>query len=323
MQRAHAQTNEEDIVDAFVVPPVVASAQKETITVAARNTIDTETGAFSPAMSPAGETLVALETIDTDATQDDITRYIAREGDTLADIASIFDVSVSTITYANPEVKKGKIQPGQELEIPPVDGVKYKVQRGDTISGIAAKFDVDAQDIRDFNYIFDNKVVAGKTLFIPEGKPLPAPQPAPKKPSSSRGSSSSHTNNPGFSFNGTLGKPVNGTLTSGYGHRSSGMHRGIDWGAPSGTPIYAAASGHVKKASTGYNGGYGNVVVIGHGDIDTLYAHMSRVATTPGQYVEKGELIGYVGTTGRSTGNHLHFEVRKDGRPVNPNGYLN
>lgn len=320
LQRANAQAGQEDIADAFIVPVVDVVVEEKDQTIKAVDAIDEETGAIVLAMSPSGDIHAEFAQAQAETTQDDVTRYITREGDTLADIADIFDISVATIKYANPGIADKKIKPGQELEIPPVDGVKYKVQKGDTIGGIAAKFKVSAEDIRDFNYIFDNKIVAGKTLFIPEGKPLP---PKPKKTTPSYGSSKPVAS-PGFSFSGTLGKPVNGTLTSGYGPRGGGMHRGVDWGAPTGTPIYAAASGYVKKASVGYNGGYGKVVVIGHDTIslDTLYAHMSKIAVTPGQYVNKGEVIGYIGSTGRSTGPHLHFEVRKNGKPVNPSGYL-
>ena len=159
LQRANAQANHEDITDSFVVPAVDFAFEEKTETIAATDAIDMESGALVLAMSPSGDIHAEFDqAAETDATQDDVTRYIAREGDTLADIADIFDISVATIKYANPSVADKKIQPGQELEIPPVDGVKYKVQKGDTIGGISAKFKVSAEDIRDFNYIFDNKI---------------------------------------------------------------------------------------------------------------------------------------------------------------------
>jgi murein DD-endopeptidase MepM/ murein hydrolase activator NlpD len=128
--------------------------------------------------------------------------------------------------------------------------------------------------------------------------------------------------------NGTFIRPISGAgITSGFGYRtdpitgSSGLHSGIDFGAGCGTPIRAAGSGTVLSA--GWNGGYGNATIINHGGgLATLYGHQSQIGVSGGQSVSQGEVIGYVGTTGRSTGCHLHFEVRVNGNPVNPLGYL-
>lgn len=115
--------------------------------------------------------------------------------------------------------------------------------------------------------------------------------------------------------------PTSGTLTSPYGWRWGRMHEGIDIAAPAGTPIVAAASGVVIHA--GWMGGYGNLVVIDHGGgIATAYGHQSSIAVGVGSQVSQGQLIGYVGSTGHSTGNHLHFEIRINGSPVDPLGYL-
>ena len=115
--------------------------------------------------------------------------------------------------------------------------------------------------------------------------------------------------------------PVNGVLTSGYGPRWGRMHTGIDIGAPSGTPIKAAKAGEV--IFTGWLGGYGNAVILDHGDgVATLYGHQSRIGCTEGQILNQGDILGFVGTTGHSTGNHLHFEVRVDAEPRNPRPYL-
>jgi len=115
--------------------------------------------------------------------------------------------------------------------------------------------------------------------------------------------------------------PVNGVLTSGYGPRWGRMHTGIDIAAPSGTPIRAAKAGEV--IFTGWLGGYGNAVILDHGDgIATLYGHQSRIGCTEGQILNQGDILGFVGTTGHSTGNHLHFEVRVDAQPRNPRPYL-
>ena len=128
--------------------------------------------------------------------------------------------------------------------------------------------------------------------------------------------------------NGTFIRPIPGAgITSGFGYRTDpitgaqGLHSGIDFGAGCGTPIQAAGSGSILSA--GWNGGYGNATIINHGGgLATLYGHQSQIAVSVGQSVQQGEVIGYVGTTGRSTGCHLHFEVRINGNPVDPSGYL-
>lgn len=118
-------------------------------------------------------------------------------------------------------------------------------------------------------------------------------------------------------------KPVSGTVTSRFGSRWGSTHKGIDIGAPKGTGIKAAASGTVISASTGYNGGYGNCVVISHGNgIETAYGHCSALYVKAGQKVSQGEVIAAVGNTGRSYGNHLHFEIRIKGVAQNPQNYL-
>lgn len=120
---------------------------------------------------------------------------------------------------------------------------------------------------------------------------------------------------------GALGWPASGPVTSAYGSRWGRLHEGIDIGAPYGAPIVAAAAGTVIYA--GWLGGYGNLVVIDHGGgVATAYAHQSQIAVSVGQVVSRGQTIGYVGSTGYSTGPHVHFEVRVDGRAVDPLGYL-
>ena len=135
------------------------------------------------------------------------------------------------------------------------------------------------------------------------------------------------TGKPIAAGSGVFGRPVNGPITSTFGPRqhpifeTTRMHTGVDFGSPSGTPIKAAGAGEVIWA--GERGGYGTVVIIDHGgSTATLYAHQSRVAVKDGATVTRGQTIGYVGSTGYSTGPHLHFEVRVGGNPVDPLRYL-
>jgi murein DD-endopeptidase MepM/ murein hydrolase activator NlpD len=118
-----------------------------------------------------------------------------------------------------------------------------------------------------------------------------------------------------------------GRMSSGYGMRNHPVlgrrkhHNGVDIAAPTGTPVYATADGVVGRAD--YSRSYGRVIYLGHGgNIETRYAHMSRLIVSKGQRVKKGQMIGYVGSTGRSTGPHLHYEVRVNGKSVNPLPYM-
>ena len=121
----------------------------------------------------------------------------------------------------------------------------------------------------------------------------------------------------------SLISPVSGIVTSRFGARWGRSHKGTDIGAPQGTPIYAAASGTVIYSEYGYGGGYGNHVIISHGNgITTLYGHCTDLYVDEGEYVSQGELIATVGSTGESTGNHLHLEIRVDGIAQDPQNYL-
>jgi murein DD-endopeptidase MepM/ murein hydrolase activator NlpD len=141
-------------------------------------------------------------------------------------------------------------------------------------------------------------------------------QAAQSSPSTSySASASSHPSSSGFIW------PVNGPVVSGFGMRWGRMHTGIDIAVGYGTPIHAAAAGRVIYAS--WMDGYGNLVFVDHGNgISTGYAHQSSIAVSVGQPVSQGQLIGYVGCTGHCFGPHLHFEVRVNGSPVDPLGYL-
>ena len=288
-----------------------------------------DSSALVPQDGPSG----TLADIGSRPVSYNISVYTVREGDTLSGIAHMFGVTMGTITGAN-ELQGKPIHPGQELVILPITGVRYSVKAGDTIAGIAKATRSDAYDIRQYNDLSsDADLVAGASILIPNvetavatpaaAKSATAAAPAKKKPSTSAasakpaGASKPGPDGSGLPLSGYLGLPVHGIITQGiHGYN------GVDIGAPNGTPIYAAAGGTVIVAkSSGYNGGYGSYVVIRHPNgTQTLYGHMSRVMTTVGAAVTQGANIGLVGSTGESTGNHLHYEVRGATNPLGAYG---
>jgi LysM repeat protein len=259
------------------------------------------------ALSPV---VVSSGSINVTPSVEDITVYVVKNGDSVGSIAKMFGVTSDTILWANDMKKGDKISEGDVLVILPVSGVKHKVSKGETLSGIARRYNTSISEILSFNGLDgDHKVKIGEEIVIPNAE-LPEPAKTPAKPSNSNTkpatspSSSKNTNVSGAYF---INPVPSARLTQGL---HGALKRGIDLGAPTGTPILASASGTVEIARLGYNGGYGNMVIVRHPNgTKTLYAHMVRLGTTTGAKVEQGQIIGYVGSTGRSTGPHLHFEV--------------
>lgn len=238
-----------------------------------------------------------------------ISVYVVRPGDTIASIAKLHDVSPNTIRWANDIPAGGGVRVGQTLTILPVTGIRYTVKKGDTIAGIAKRTGADAGDIANYNGLtVDETLVVGSTIIIPDGEAAaPAPASAPKKKATPTVIKRIVSAVTGGSISGYIAPLANYVQTQGvHGYNA------VDMAARSGTPIMAAAGGKVIVAkSGGYNGGYGSYVVVQHSNgSQTLYAHMSRVNTTGGESVVQGQVIGYVGSTGKSTGAHLHFEIR-------------
>lgn len=230
-----------------------------------------------------------------------ISLYVVREGDSLSQVAKMFDVSVNTIVWANNLRSATAISPGQTLVILPVSGLKYEVQKGDTLAKIAKKYKGDLDEIATFNGLENGASLAvGTEIIIPGGEM------AVTVSASTRTSSLKGTGGPTLA--GYYTNPVPG------GSRTQGLHgyNAVDIGARSGTPIVAAASGTVIiSREGGWNGGYGSYIVISHENgTQTLYAHNASNIVGVGQSVVRGQVIGYVGSTGRSTGPHVHFEVR-------------
>lgn len=260
---------------------------------------------------PSGTTGDVVSTPPTDR----ISLYVVRPGDTLSEIADMFGVSVNTIKWANNLNSATDVHPGDTLVILPVSGVKRTVAKGDTLKSIAKKYHGDSTEIAQFNGLDpDAPLAVGSTIIIPGGDfapTAPAARPGVKNPSIGpepyRGGSGSAQ--PGYYIN-----PVPGAIIT------QGLHgwNGIDLGAPRGTPVYAAAGGTIiiSRSNGAWNGGYGNYVVITHDNgTQTLYSHMRSSIVSVGQLVNAGQLIGYVGSTGESTGPHLHFEVRGAANP--------
>ena len=231
-----------------------------------------------------------------------ISIYVVRNGDTLGGIGKMFGVSVNTIIWAN-DLRGGAISPGQKLIILPVSGIQHTVKKGDTVSTVAKKYKVDVGEILAFNGLSEGTDLSvGDVLIIPDGEGEPI------KPATPRARVRGVSGVPDYI--GYYMRPISYE----EGHRTQGLHgyNGIDIGASPGTPVRAAASGDVIIGRvTGWNGGYGRYVVISHGNgTQTLYGHMSGVVAQEGWHVTQGQIIGYVGNTGRSTGPHLHFETR-------------
>lgn len=253
--------------------------------------------------------------------------YVVVSGDTLSSIGELFKISTDAIIYANNIADEDFLKPGQTLIIPPVEGVVYAVRKGDTLASIAAKFKVPAQSIGEFNYIFDNNdLKVGQKIVVPEAEipqipPAFIPPPVASRnrlspvPLSAYNESGRESQVEGAT--GTFGWPMTSRSLSQYFSR---YHLGVDITSPVGTPVYASDGGVILRAGW-WQGGFGNAVKIDHGNgYTTAYAHMSRILVSVGQRVNKGQIIGEVGSTGHSTGPHTHFVVQKDGKYLNPLG---
>ncbi len=271
--------------------------------------ITVEKDALLPETGPSGS-IADIE----GSGSDQISTYVVRAGDTLGEIADMFNVSINTIVWAN-DIRGGKITPGQTLAILPVSGVKYVVQKADTLQSLAKKFNADETEVIQFNDLpQDGKLTVGAEIIIPDGE-IDAPSAAVPSSSGkyvyysgSYGTSRLVKGYSGPNYAGYYARPIAG------GHKTQGLHgyNAVDLGTPLGTSVHAAASGVVIiSKSYGWNGGYGQYIAIKHPNgTETLYAHLSKNVVAVGLKVNQGDLIGLSGSTGKSTGPHLHFEVR-------------
>lgn len=239
-----------------------------------------------------------------DFSLEDTSIYVVHKGDTVQIVADMFGVSVDTILSTNGMKKGDSLKEGDVLLILPFSGVEHTVKSGETLNGIANKYKVEVEDILYANDLQgDIKLVIGDKLMIP-GASMPSilSETKSKVPTIVVKGRSLVPSVVGYFKN-----PVPGA------RKSRGVkpgHKGVDFAASTGTPIYASASGTVLIARNGFNGGFGIYVVIQHPNgVKTLYAHMSKLDTTAGVKVAQGQVIGYVGSTGKSTGPHTHFET--------------
>ncbi|KKT42031.1 hypothetical protein A3E06_00510 [Candidatus Giovannonibacteria bacterium RIFCSPHIGHO2_12_FULL_44_42] len=257
-----------------------------------------EDSAILPVVGPLG----SIADVDT-YKLDQITTYTVRAGDSVSEIAKMFGVSTNTIYWAN-DLKKGQvIKTGQVLVILPISGIQYEVKKGDTIKSLAKKFKSDEEEILAFNGLAPGGSLAvGETIIIPDAEVTIL------SVSGSFGSTARLRGAGGPAIDGYYIRPILG------GRKSQGLHgfNGVDLANSCGTSVYASAGGTVLVArSQGWNGGYGEYVVIAHPNgTQTVYSHLSSVFVSVGQYTVQGTTIGTVGSTGNSTGCHLHFEVR-------------
>ncbi len=251
-------------------------------------------------------------------------------GETLSTIAEMYGLKSTTLMWENNLSKQSILRVGTALTVPPVDGVSHTVKSGQSLAKIAAIYDIEEAVIVKQNGFADETISAGQAIFVPGGEQIAPPAPVISNTAyRSTGVATASPSRVALDANTTapaVGKfliyPTRGKITQGY----HSWHRAIDIADRSKPPIWAAAGGTVVKASEGsWGGGYGNHVIIDHGNgVQTLYAHLDYLTVANGQSVGQGEVIGRMGNTGRVygvTGIHLHFEVRDGGVKQYPGNY--
>lgn len=234
-------------------------------------------------------------------------------GESLSVVAAKYGITINAIVGANPDISSlDRLPAGVELLIPPEEGLVITLQEGESFTELLTYYNLDPLYILRVNNITSPKdIMAGRMVFLPGVEPTRALE----RLMQVRAEENRYI------------WPVHGRITSYFGRRNLGMgtssfHRAIDIAAPSGTRIVAARSGTVTYSGWS-NQGYGNLIKIRHhGGSETWYAHQSRNLVTVGQYVEQGEVIGLVGSTGLSTGPHLHFELHESGQAIDPLTHL-
>ncbi|MDR1107704.1 MAG: M23 family metallopeptidase [Spirochaetaceae bacterium] len=234
--------------------------------------------------------------------------YTVARGDSVSKIAAARSISMDAIIASNGITNARRLRVGETIRVPNMDGIPYTVKNGDTLSKISAAQGVPLEAILDANDIQQESISPGTVIFIPGAK--------------------MKTEDLKLALGELFIYPIRGVLSSPYGWRNDPIsgarryHAALDLAAPTGTPIKAAMDGRV--ATLGFNSVYGKYIIISHsGGFQTLYAHMSATSVGQGAYIPQGVKIGEVGSTGYSTGPHLHFAVFKNGKAMNPLELLN
>lgn len=279
-----------------------------------------------PIISPSADVeSLAADASASNKNRNKIIEYLVQPGDVVGNIAKKYGISVSTILSANNLSTRSYIRPGDKLKILPTDGVTYKVKSGDTISAIAKKYNTEAEKIIAFNKLAENgsDIVIGEQLILPGGKaPVPVRKTIVRKPTPSKNFKNVVAPPPSVSApagSGYIWPSAATIITQYYGWR----HTGLDVAGAMGSAIYASRSGRVTTSKCGWNGGYGCYIIIDHlNGVSTLYAHNTKLYVSVGETVSQGQTIALMGSTGRSTGPHIHFEVRVNGRRANPLQYV-
>jgi LysM repeat protein len=313
--------------DSSVLEVVEAGAQTQTfgqntsyvsgVTLDARRHIDINYLEESYVTPTTGDELTQPDKVKVPDRTDTQT-YVVVSGDTIGFIAEKFGLSLSTVLWANNLTYNSTINLGQELKILPQDGVLYKVRSGDTLSSISRSYSVDTADIMEQNGLTSaNRLSIGDELLLPDGEP-----PSPVNTSRSSASittlfSAPKASAPSSSSSGWVWPTDWRVITQYYGWR----HTGLDVDGDYSTYSYASRGGVVIYS--GWRTGYGITVEVDHGDgFMTRYAHHSKNFVSVGDVVSTGQALAQTGTTGRSTGTHLHFEIIKGGRFLNPLDYI-
>lgn len=233
--------------------------------------------------------------------------YTVKRGDTISGIASKHRLTMGTIISFNRLESAKRLMAGAVLRIPSMDGLSHTVGRGDSLSRIAKAYGVSLNDLIDANNLASDVIQPGQELFVP--------------------GAAMRTMDVKKALGELFAYPVSGRLTSGYGMRADPFtgvkrfHYGIDLAAPTGAPIKAAMGG--KVAATGTNPTYGKYIILQHDDgYQSMYAHLNRIGVSKGDGITEGQLIGEVGSTGYSTGPHLHFAIFRRGAALDPLKYL-
>ncbi|MFH1426077.1 MAG: M23 family metallopeptidase [Candidatus Kerfeldbacteria bacterium] len=318
------QPNEEIVITAETITPVqtsyIDSASALRTTPRLGEDISIDPGSVVVADGGAFKSQGMLG--NTEDTRSQIEQYKVKEGDTASTIAAKFGVSTATVLWSNNLTDASLIKPGDTLWILPTSGVSHTVKSGETLLGIANKYGADTEDILEYNdMISAEDLIAGVEIVIPGGTQPAPPAPVPASTGSTQLASFTQVFTGGTpapnaapNYGTSLQWPTTThRISQYYGYR----HTGIDVDGEFGDPIYAADSGTVTSA--GWYGGYGLQVVINHGNgITTRYAHFQKIFVATGQTVSRGQTIGEEGSTGWSTGSHLHYEVMVNGAFTNP-----